>query len=147
MLLDATNRLISSTIPNVGTAHDAARYFSIFKTWLNQTFPVSRDFDIELDCYWSGIMFNKTPVNHGDYASVYDLGDGLYTFMNLGSWGNYYGPLIGKSLGQALAADRPDDFHMPFDVPKRKIWPGRFAFSVQRIGVPALRIADRLNLV
>ena len=147
MLLDATNRLISSTIPNVGTAHDAERYFSIFKNWLNKAFPVSRDFKIELDSYWSGIMFNKTPMNHGDYASVYDLGDGLYTLLNLGSWGNFYAPMLGKSLGQALAADRPDHFIMPFDVPKRKMWPGQFAFSVQRIAVPGLRIADRLNVI
>lgn len=147
MLLDRTNRLISSTIPSVGKVHDASLYFSIFKQWLNKAFPVSRDFEIELDAYWSGIMFNTTPVNHKDYASVHDLGDGLYAFLDLGSWGNYVGPMLGKSLGQVLAADRPDDFVMPFRAPKRRMWPGQFAFGVQRIGVPALRIADRLKLV
>lgn len=57
------------------------------------------------------------------------------------------GPLLGKSLGQALAADRPDDFVMPFVAPKRRMWTGQLAFSVQRIGVPLLRFADRLNLI
>lgn len=146
MMLDATNRLISSTIPAAGKAHDAALYFSIFHNWLNKAFPISRDFKIELDAYWSGIMFNSSAVYHQDYPSVYHLGDGLYAFVNLGSWGNFMGPLLGKSLGQALAADRPDDFVMPYLAPRRRLWPGQFAFSVQRVGVPALRIADRLNL-
>jgi len=55
--------------------------------------------------------------------------------------------MLGKSLGQALAADRPEDFVIPFEVPKRKMWPGQFAFSVQRFGVPVFRVADRLNLI
>lgn len=147
MMLDATNRLISSTIPGVGKAYDADLYFSIFHKWINKAFPVSRDFKIELDSYWSGIMYNSSSVYHQDYPSVHHLDDGLYAFINLGSWGNFMGPLLGKSLGQALAADRPDDFVMPFVAPKRRLWPGQFAFSVQRIGVPMLRIADRLNLI
>ena len=147
MMLDKTNRLISSTIPYVGTAYDADRYFSIFHNWLKRSFPVSRDFNIELDSYWSGIMFNSSPIYHQDYPTVHNLDDGLYAFINLGSWGNFMGPLLGKSLGQALAADRPDDFVMPFVAPKRRIWPGQFAFSVQRIGIPILRMADRLKLI
>ncbi len=146
MLVDGRDRLISSTIPAVGKAHDAALYFSAFRAWLNKTFPVSRDFNIELDAYWSGIMYNSSAVYHQDYPSVHHLGDGLYAFLNLGSWGNFMGPLLGKSLGESLAADRPDDFVMPFVAPKRKMWPGQFAFAVRRVGVPALRLADRLNL-
>lgn len=64
MMLDATNRLISSTIPGVGTAYNSDLYFSIFHNWLKKTFPVSRDFKIELDSYWSGIMFNSSAVYH-----------------------------------------------------------------------------------
>ena len=146
MMLDGRNRLISSTIPAVGKAYDAVRYFSIFQNWLTNAFPVSRDFRIELESYWSGIMFNSSAVYHQDYPSVHDLGDGLYAFLNLGSWGNFMGPMLGKSLGQALAADRPDDFVMSYVAPKRRMWPGQFDFVIRRVGVPALRLADRLNL-
>jgi glycine/D-amino acid oxidase-like deaminating enzyme len=147
MLLDGRNRLISSTIPSVGQAYNADRYFSVFREWVNRVFPVSRDFKIELDSYWSGMMFNSSPVYQQGYPSVHDFGDGMYAFVNLGSWGNFMGPMLGKSLGQALAADRPDDFVLPFTPPRQVAWPGQFSFVVRRLGVPAGRLADRLKLI
>jgi glycine/D-amino acid oxidase-like deaminating enzyme len=147
MLLDERNRLISSTIPSVGTAYDAKRYFEVFLRWLNKSFPITRDFDIELESYWSGVMYNSSATYQRGYPNCFDLGEGAYALVNFGSWGNFMGPLLGKSLGHALANDRPDDFVMPMTIPKTVRWPGRFDFTVRRVGVPALRIADRLGLV
>jgi len=146
MLLDGRNRLISSTIPGIGQAYDAEKYFAIFKNWLNKAFPVSRDFEIELESYWSGRMFNTTPVYQKGYPQVYRVDDGLFAFLNLGSWGNFMGPMLGKSLGLALAADRLDDFIMPLAMPRAVSWPGRFDFMTRRFDVPAGRLADRFGL-
>jgi glycine/D-amino acid oxidase-like deaminating enzyme len=147
MLLDERNRLISSTIPSVGKAYDAKRYFEIFLRWLHKSFPVTRDFDIELESYWSGVMYNSSATYQRGYPSCFDLGGGAYALVNLGSWGNFMGPLLGRSLAHALADDRPDDFVMPMTTPKAVRWPSQFNFTVRRVGVPALRIADRLGLV
>jgi glycine/D-amino acid oxidase-like deaminating enzyme len=147
MLLDGRNRLISSTIPSVGGAYDAKRYFEIFVRWLNKSFPVTRDFDIELESYWSGVMSNASSTYPRGYPHCFDLGGGAYTLVSLGSWGNFMGPLLGKSLAHALANDRPDDFVLPMRTPKAVRWPGQFDFTIRRLGVPALRIADRLGLV
>lgn len=147
MLLDGRDRLISSTIPGVGSAHDAEKYFKVFLTWMRKAFPVARDFPIELEAYWSGIMHNSSAIYHQDYPNCFDLGDGAYALVNLGSWGNFMGPMLGKSLGHALAADRPDDFVLPLKKPVAVQIPGLFSFQVRRLGVPALRVADRLGLV
>jgi len=147
MLLDERNRLISSTIPSVGKAYDAKRYFETFVHWLNKSFPVTRDFEIELESYWSGVMYSSSATYQQGYPSCFDLGSGAYALVNLGSWGNFLGPLLGKSLGLALANDRPDDFVMPMTTPKPVRWPSQFDFTIRRLGVPALRIVDRLGLV
>jgi glycine/D-amino acid oxidase-like deaminating enzyme len=146
LVLDGRNRLISSTIPSVGSAHDAKRYRAIFLRWLNKAFPVTRDFDIELESYWSGIMYSGSATYGRGYPCCFDLGAGAYALVNLGSWGNFMGPLLGKSLGHALADDRPDDFVMPMTTPKAARWPGQFDFTIRRLGVPALRLAERLGL-
>jgi glycine/D-amino acid oxidase-like deaminating enzyme len=147
MLLDERQRLISSTVPAVGKAYDAQRYFETFIRWLNKAFPVTRPFDIELESYWSGVMYNSSSTYQRGYPSCFDLGGGVYALVNLGSWGNFMGPLLGRSLGHALADDRPDDFVVPMSSPKPVRWPGLFDFTIRRLGVPALRAADRVGLV
>jgi len=67
--------------------------------------------------------------------------------INLGSWGNFMGPMLGKSLGHALAADSPDDFVMPIEESSRVRWPGLFSFVTRRFGLPAGRLADQLGLI
>lgn len=147
MMMDQRGRLISSTIPSVGDAHDAERYFKIFTNWVNKAFPVSRDFKIELESYWSGMMYNTSHIYKHDYPRVYQVDQGVYALLNLGSWGNFMGPMLGKSLGHALAADKPENFIMPIATPDLVRWPRLFSFQIRRVGIPALRVAERFGLV
>src|SRR5262249_1892476 len=100
-----------------------------------------------LESYWSGVMYNSSSTYQRGYPSCFDLGGGAYALVNLGSWGNFMGPLLGKSLGDALADDRPDDFVIPMTTPKAVRGPSLFDFTVPGMGGPSPGVADRRRLV
>jgi len=105
------------------------------------------DFNLGLETYWSGMMYNTSHIYKHDYPKAYRVDQGVYALLNLDSWGNFMGPVLEKSLGHALAAPRPEDFIMPIAEPKRVHWPGRFSFVVRRLGVPAARSAARFGVI
>lgn len=57
------------------------------------------------------------------------------------------GPMLGKSLGHALASDNPENFIMPIATPGLVRFPGLFSFAIRRVGVPALRVSERFGVV
>ena len=67
--------------------------------------------------------------------------------MNLGTWGNVMGPLLGMNLAHAIAAERPQDLLMPVERPASVRFPGLFEFKIRHLAIPVARVADRFGLV
>lgn len=146
MVVDGNRRLITATIPKVGREADASVYFDYFLSYLHKTFPATRDLSIELESYWTGYTSSSSQIYHEDYAKIYQVSDGVTALMNLGTWGNVMGPLLGRHLAQVMAADRWQDLLLPLEEPKEVPYRQWFDFKMRRILVPAARVVDRLGL-
>jgi len=146
MVIDGRNRLITATIPKPGKADAAAVYFDYFRRYLHRTFPQTRDVPIELESYWTGMTANSSSVYHNDYPKLYRVEDGVLALMNLGTWGNVMGPLLGMNLAQALAEDRMSDLVLPLETPPSVRFPRLFEFKTRHLAIPAARLLDRFNL-
>ena len=146
MVVDGQRRLVTATIPHVGREDDARVYFDYFRSYLHKTFPQTRELNIELESYWTGYTSSSSQVYHEDYAKIYEVADGVTALMNLGTWGNVMGPLLGRHLAQVMASERWQDLLLPLEKPQEVANPQWFGFKVRRIMVPMARIADRLNL-
>lgn len=146
MVIDRLGRMVTATIPHPGRAADAQVYFGYFLRYLHRRFPHTRGVPIELDRYWTGVTASSSHVYHEDYAKLYRVDDGVTALMNLGTWGNVMGPLLGMHLAQVMAQDRPQDLLLPLESPEPVAHPGWFAFKVRRLMMPAGRLVDRLGI-
>ncbi|QDX82796.1 FAD-dependent oxidoreductase [Denitratisoma sp. DHT3] len=146
LVIDGRKRLVTATIPGSGKAGDAETYFAYLLRFLHRTFPQTRAFTLELESYWTGVTASSSHVYHEDYAKYYRVDDNVFALMNLGTWGNVMGPLLGQSLARALAAGRPEECVLPLEAPKPVRLPSIFEFKVRRLMIPAARLVDYLGL-
>lgn len=143
LVIDARNRMISATIPYPGRAQSAQTYFDNFLRYLHRTFPQTRDVNIELESYWTGYTASSSHVYHNDYPKLYQVDEGVMALMNLGTWGNLMGPLLGRNLAQAVAEGRPQDLLLPVEAPQTVRYPRLFEFKIRHLAIPVARLADR----
>jgi len=146
LVIDGRDRMLTSTIPHPGGAHRGETYFAYFLRFLRKAYPALRDENIEMESYWTGMTSNSSPVYREDYPQLFEVDDGVLALMNLGSWGNVLGPLLGLNVAAALAADRPGDFALPLERPSPLGFPRLFELKIRYFLVPAARIIDRLGL-
>lgn len=142
LVIDERNRLVTATIPSPGRAHSADTYFAYFLRYLHRTFPQTRDADIQLGAYWTGMTANSSHVYHQDYPKIYQVADGVMALMNLGTWGNLMGPQLGMHLAQAVMDDRLQDLVLPVEAPASVKFPWLFELKTRRVMMPIARIAD-----
>lgn len=147
LVIDGRGRLITATIPGCGQAQDAQRHFDYFLRYLRRTFPALAGVPIELESYWTGMTANSSTVYEAAYPQFYRVAEGVLALLNLGSWGNVMGPLLGLHLAEALVADRPDQLLLPLREPRAVRCAGLFETKIRRVLIPAARLADRLGLV
>ncbi len=147
IVIDGRNRMITATIPYPRRADAAQTYFAYFLRYLHRTFPQTRGAAIELESYWTGVTASSSHVYHNDFAKLYEVADGVMALMNLGTWGNVMGPLLGMNVAQAIAAERPQDLLMPVERPAAVRFPRWFEFKIRHLAIPAARVADRFGLV
>lgn len=147
MVVDGQRRFVTATIPHVGREADAKVYFDYFLSYLHQTFPATRDVPIELESYWTGYTASSSQNYHEDYAKVYQVADGVTAFINLGTWGNVIGPLLGRHLAQVMVQERWQDLLLPLDRPQAVAHPQWFDFKIRRVLIPIARAVDRWGLV
>lgn len=147
LVIDGRGRLVTATIPGSGQAQDAQRYFGYFLRYLRRTFPALAGVPIELESYWTGMTANSSSAYEAAYPQFYQVDKGVLALLNLGSWGNVMGPLLGLHLAEALVADRPDRLLLPLRQPRavRAAW--LFETKIRRVLIPAARLADRMGLV
>jgi glycine/D-amino acid oxidase-like deaminating enzyme len=146
LVIDGRRRLISSTIPHPGGAHRGGSYFAYFLRFLRRAHPALRDEPIEMESYWTGMTSNSSSVYREDYPQLFQVDDGVLALMNLGSWGNVVGPLLGMNLAEALADDRPGACVLPIERPAAVRFPRLFELKIRYLLVPAARVIDRLGL-
>lgn len=147
LVIDGRGRLITATIPGSGQAQDAQRYFAYFLRYLRRTFPALAEVPIELESYWTGMTANSSSAYEAAYPQFYRVDEGVLALLNLGSWGNVMGPLLGLHLAEVLVADRPDQLLLPLREPRAVRCAGLFETKIRRVLIPAARLADRLGLV
>ncbi len=147
LVIDGRGRLITATIPGCRRAQDAQRHFDYFLRYLRRTFPGLAGVPIELESYWTGMTANSSAVYDAAYPQFYRVADGVLALLNLGSWGNLMGPLLGMHLAQVLAEDRPEQLLLPLREPRSVRCAGLFETKIRRVLIPAARLADRLGLV
>lgn len=146
MVIDARHRLITATIPRPGQAAHGDVYFQALLRHLHKHYPATREHRIELQTYWTGRTANSSHVYHADYPCLYQVADGVLALVNLGTWGNIMGPVLGMNLAQALAQQRLQDLVLPIQPPTRVRFPWLFELKVKRLMMPAARWVDRLGL-
>jgi len=147
LVIDGRNRIITATIPDARGAADAGRYFRRLLRYLHRIYPHMRDADIRLQSYWTGQTHSSSTVHHEDYPQLYDLGPGMTGILNVGTWGNVLGPLIGLNVADALAEGRPQDLVLPLESPAPVSSPRAFAFKIRYLLIPLARILDLAGLV
>lgn len=147
LVIDGRGRMITATIPDGGGAADAQRYFRRLLRYLHRVYPQSRGADIQLEAYWTGVTHSSSVVHHEDYPKLYDLGDGMTGILNVGTWGNVLGPLVGFNLADCLADERPQDLVLPMETPVGVARPRAFAIKIRYLLIPLARILDRFGLV
>ncbi len=146
LIMDGRDKMITATIPFKGDAANPERYFNYFLKYLGKAFPVTRDFDIRLENYWTGVTASSSHVYHQDYAKLYRPDEDIFALMNIGTWGNVMGPLLGMNLAHALAEERYQDLVLPVEKPRQVYFQGLLDLKIKRLLVPLSRAAERLGV-
>ncbi|MCK9533412.1 MAG: FAD-binding oxidoreductase [Pseudomonas sp.] len=146
IVIDERNRLVSATIPGMGSAQQADKYFAYFLRYLHRTFPATRNANITMESYWTGMTANSSHHYDKCYPKLYQVAKGVHGLMNFGSWGNLQGPMMGMSLAHAIADGRLDDCVLPIEKPVAVRFPGLFETKIRRTLIPIARLADRFDL-
>lgn len=147
MVIDHRDRIISASIPQPWRAHQAHKHFGYFLDYLNRTFPVTKGANIELESYWTGMTANSSSVYGAEYPKLYQVDDGVLALMNLGTWGVFLGPLLGRNLAHALADDRMADSVIPIETPEEIRFRKRYELKIRNVLIPAGRVVDRFNIL
>ena len=143
LVRDRHDRLILSSIPRPGQAHDAQRHFQDNLRWIESVWPAARGARIELESYWTG----QVALRDVDFPGAFELQPGLYGLMYFNAWGNVMAPLMGKLIAEGLAADRMDALPFPIGKPERVSFAGKQDILLRRLMIPAARSAQRLGLI
>lgn len=140
---DRHDRLILSSIPRVGRAHDAPWHFRSQLRWLHRTWPETRGMAIQMEDYWTGQVAMR-PVQ---FPGAFDLGKGLYGLMYFNAWGNVMAPLMGKAFAAALAHGDMAALPFPLEKPEPVSFRWRDEMLIRYLLIPAARTAQRLGLL
>lgn len=147
MVIDERNRIITASIPSPLGADRAEKHFKSTLDFLHRIFPITRDADIRLESYWTGMTASSSSVYHADYPKLYRVDEGVISLMNLGTWGVFLGPLLGMDLANALVEGRLDRTVLPMTDPEPVRFAGSFKYKIRYGLIPAGRIIDRFNIL
>ena len=143
MVRDRHNRLILSSIPKIGGAHDEQWHFQSQLRWLHRTWPETKGLAIEPESYWTGRVAMRTT----QFPGVFDLGDGVFGLMYFNAWGNVMAPLLGKIFADALARDDMAALPFPLEKPEPVSFPQKYELLIRHLLLPAARTAQRLKIL
>lgn len=142
-LIDGHDRIITASMPSRSKPWDADWHFQQHLAWIHRTWPVTREFPIKLQAYWTG----KVAMRQQEFPGMYELRPGIYGLMHFNAWGNVMAPLMGRALATAIARDRLDQLPFPIERPQAVSNPGKQEFLIRSLMIPAARIAQRLGIL
>lgn len=143
LVIDGQHRLITASIPSALRPRDAAWHFRQHLRWIYRTWPQARAYPIELQSYWTG----RVAMRDQQFPGVYQLQPGVYGLMHFNAWGNVMAPLLGKLLGEALAADDLTSLPFPLVRPRAVGFTGKHELLVRKLMIPAARLAQRIGVI
>ncbi|WP_216628988.1 NAD(P)/FAD-dependent oxidoreductase [Cognaticolwellia beringensis] len=142
-IIDKHNRIIMASIPSSSRPHDAHWHFKQHMQWVNRTWPETKNFNIELEAYWTG----RVAMGQQEFPGMYQLASGIYGLMHFNAWGNVMAPMMGMALAKSIAADRPDTLPFPIVTPNQVSHPGKQEFLIRNLMIPAARTAQNFDLI
>lgn len=142
-IIDGHNRIVTASLPSRFRPADAQWHFRQHLKWIHRTWPETRDVPIELESYWTG----RVAMREREFPGMYQLNSGIYGLMHFNAWGNVMAPLMGRSLAQAIASDRPDQLPFPIVKPDAIANPGKQEFLIRSLMIPAARIAQDFGFI
>lgn len=142
-IVDGHHRMVTASLPSRSRPADAQWHFRQHLKWIHRTWPETRDVPIELEAYWTG----RVAMREQEFPGMYQLDSGIYGLMHFNAWGNVMAPLMGRSLAQAIASDRPDQLPFPLVKPDAIAIPGKQEFLIRSLMIPAARIAQGLGFI
>lgn len=143
LVIDGQHRLITASIPSALRPRDAAWHFRQHLRWIHRTWPQTRDIELKLQTYWTG----RVAMRDQQFPGVYQLQPGVYGLMHFNAWGNVMAPLLGKLLGEALAADDMASLPFPLVRPQPVSFAGKHELLVRKLMIPAARLAQRWGVL
>lgn len=142
-LMDRDNRIIATSLPSQARPADADWHFQQHLHWIHKVWPETRDVPIKLEAYWTG----RFAMREHKFPGMYETAPGIYGLMHFNGSGNVMAPLMGMALANAIAKDRPDQLPFPIMQPDRIANPGKKEFLIRNLIMPAVRVAQRLELI
>lgn len=143
LVIDEQHRLVTASIPSALRPRDAAWHFRQHLCWIHRTWPEARAFPLQLQAYWTG----RVAMRDQQFPGVYEVQPGVYGLMHFNAWGNVMAPLLGKLLGEALAAEDLASLPFPVTRPQAVGFAGKHELLVRRLMIPAARLAQRLGVI
>jgi len=143
LVRDRHNRLILSSIPKVGGAHDAEWHFRSQLSWLHRAWPETQGMAIEPEAYWTG----RVAMRNTQFPGVFELGNGIFGLMYFNAWGNVMAPLLGKIFADALARDDMAALPFPLEKPEPVSFPQKYELLIRHLLLPTARTAQRLKIL
>ena len=143
MVRDRHGRLILSSIPRVGGAHDADWHFRSQLRWLHRTWPVTRGLAIERESYWTG----RVALRDRQFPGAFEMDSGVFGLMYFNAWGNVMAPLMGKLLAEGLLRGDMTALPFPLEQVEPVASPRKHEVIIRHLMIPAARVAQRLRMV
>lgn len=141
LIIDGNNRIILSSIPSVFSPEDADLHFRNHLAWIHRTWPQAKDFDIELESYWTG----RVALRDKGFPGVFELGSGVYGLMHFNAWGNVMAPLLGMLLADGLMKDQMEQLPFPLERPQRISNPNKQDLIIRKLMIPAARLGQKIG--
>jgi glycine/D-amino acid oxidase-like deaminating enzyme len=141
-LVDGAGRAITSLLPGPLWPESAAGPLRALRRWFVQTFPRARGVPLTLDAYWTG----ATAWSPDTLPRIYEPAPGLLALGCFSGEGNAIAPALGRHLAEALVLDRLRDLALPVTPPRALRFRSRLEIGLRWLGVPLLRLADRVGL-
>lgn len=142
-IIDEHNRIIMASIPSSSRPHDANWHFKQHMHWVNRTWPETKNFNIELESYWTG----RVAMGEQEFPGMYQLASGIYGLMHFNAWGNVMAPMMGMALAKAIASDKPSTLPFPIVSPNQVANPRNKEYLIRNLMIPAARTAQDFNFI
>jgi glycine/D-amino acid oxidase-like deaminating enzyme len=142
MLVDGHGRIVTSLLPGPLRPESPAAPLREARRWLERTFPRLRGVPLALESYWTG----ATAWSPDTLPRIFEPAPGLLSLGCFSGEGNAIAPALGRQLAEALAKDDLRTLALSVSPPAALRFRSRLELGLRWLGVPLLRLADRMGL-